>query len=156
MRWVMSKPQKFCAIWCEMTFIWLIFLRILFLQKFSFQAIFSVFRQKNGAPKWTKTVNFAKFKVFDGFFISNTVFVLLENYLLSKFQQDQTIFVGLRGQTRPPTPPPPPKKKRSFHLCLINAKNYENFQLHNYKYYTDKTLYLNKVFHLAKPWGIRA
>ena len=33
------------------------------------------------------------------------MFVLLENYLLSKFQQDQTIFVGLRGQTRPPTPP---------------------------------------------------
>ena len=122
MRWVMSKPQKFCAIWCEMTFIWLIFLRILFLQKFSFQAIFSVFRQKNGAPKWTETVNFAKFKIFDGFFISNTVFVLLENYLLSKFQQDQTIFLGLRGQTPPLTPPPPPQKKEVISSMFNQCK----------------------------------
>ena len=80
------------------------FLRIQFLQKFSFQAMFSVLRQTNWAPKWTKTVNFAKlnsseaeFKIFDRFFISNTVFVSLENYLLSKFQQDRTIFVGIRG-----------------------------------------------------------
>ena len=129
------------------------------MQIFSFQAIFSVFRQKNCAPKWTKTVNFAKFnssqakfKIFDGFFISNTVFVLLENYLLSKFQQDRTIFLGLRGHP----PPPPSTQKKSFHLCLINAKNFENFQLQNYKCYTDKTLYLNKVFHLAKSWGIKA
>ena len=125
----MSKPQKFCAIWCEITFIWLIFLRIQFLQKFSFEAIFSVFRQKNCAPKWTKTVNFAKFnssqakfKIFDGFFISNTVFVLLENYLLSKFQQDRTIFLGLRGQ-----PPPPLHPKEVISSMLNQCKKLWKF-----------------------------
>ena len=72
----------------------------------------------NWVPKWTKTVNFrcvpidSKFKLLKDF--SNTVLVLLEEYLWSKFQQDWTIF----GKVRPNT-----TKKGSFHVCWINTKN---------------------------------
>ena len=72
----------------------------------------------NWIPKWTKTVNFrcvpidSKFKLLKDF--SNTVLVLLEEYLWSKFQQDWTIF----GKVRPNT-----TKKGSFHVCWINTKN---------------------------------
>ena len=64
-------------------------------------------------PKWTKTVNFgcfsleSKFKILKNF--SNTVFVLLEEYPCSKFQQDQTIFGGVRVRITP-APPFPPKR----------------------------------------------
>ena len=76
----------------------------------------------NSALKWTKTVNFecipfeAKFKILKDF--SNTVFVLLEEYLWSKSQQDQTIFRGVR---------PKIPKKGPFHKCWINTKKFENF-----------------------------
>ena len=76
----------------------------------------------NWALKWTKTVNFGcipfepKFKILKDF--SNTVFVLLEEYLWSKSQQDRTIFGGVR---------PKIPKKGPFHRCWINTKNFENF-----------------------------
>ena len=55
----------------------------------------------NWTPIWTETVNFncilfePKFKILKDF--SNTVF-LIGDYLWSKFQQDQTIFGGVRAQ----------------------------------------------------------
>ena len=66
----------------------------------------------NWAPIWTETVNFnctpfePKFKILKDF--SNTVF-LIGDYLWSKFQQDQTIFVESKGQKNP--------KKGPFHGC---------------------------------------
>ena len=56
----------------------------------------------NWALKWTKTLKFGyfsfelKFKILKDF--SNTVFVLSEDYLWSKFQQDQRIFGGVSAQ----------------------------------------------------------
>ena len=76
----------------------------------------------NLALKCTKTVNFGcipfdpKFKILKDF--SDTIFVLLEEYLWSKSQQDRTIF----GRARPNIP-----KKEPFHKCWINTKNSENF-----------------------------
>ena len=64
------------------------------------------------ALKWTKTVNFGcipfepKFKILKDF--SNTVFLLLEDYLCSKFQQNWTACVGVRART--PLPHNFPKK----------------------------------------------
>ena len=55
----------------------------------------------NWAPIWTKTVKFncisfeLKFKILQDF--SNTVF-LIGDYLWSKFQQDETIFGGVKTQ----------------------------------------------------------
>ena len=71
--------------------------------------------------KWTKTVIFGcvpfhwKFKLLNNYL--NTVFVLLKEYLWSKFQEDGTIF----GRVRPKT-----RKKGQFHRCWINTKNLIN------------------------------
>ena len=76
----------------------------------------------NWFPKWTKTVKLgcvpfdSKFKLLKDF--SNTVFVLLEDYLWLKFQQDWIIFRGVRPKT---------SKKGPFHGCWINMKNFINF-----------------------------
>ena len=66
----------------------------------------------NWAPKWTNTVNFQcvqykpDFKILKDF--ANNVFVLL-GYLSSKFQQDRTIFGGIRARKKHPKGP--------FHRC---------------------------------------
>ena len=47
-----------------------------------------------------------------------------------------------------------------YHGYWINTKNLENFKFHNCICYTDETyhryiyIYLNKVFHLVKSWGV--
>ena len=109
----------------------------------------------NCAPKWTKTVNFGsvtfepKYKISIDF--SNTVFVLLETKsqsLYSKFQQDWSIFGGVR---------PKNPKKGPLHNAEPIQKT-ENFKVHNHIWYTDETLttnmYLNKVFQLAKSSSV--
>ena len=59
----------------------------------------------NWVPKWSKTVNFGcilfgpKFKISKDF--SNTLFVLLEDCLCAKSQQDRTIFEGVRAKIPP-------------------------------------------------------
>ena len=67
----------------------------------------------NWVPEWTKTVNFGcKNQTSKDF--SNTVFVLLEDHLWSKFKHDRTIF----GEVRPKTP-----KKGPFDGSWINMTN---------------------------------
>ena len=74
-------------------------------QKFQFLAMFLVFPVVNWDPKWTKIVNFGcvalepKYKISVD--LSNTVFILLETKsqsLWSKFQQDRSIFGGVRPE----------------------------------------------------------
>ena len=104
-------------------------------------------------PKWTKTVNFgcfsleSKFKILKNF--SNTVFVLLEEYPCSKFQQDKTIFGGVRVRIAPAPLFSP--QKGPFHGCWI-FNNIATTTAILMKVTAE--LYLNKVFHLAESWGI--
>ena len=114
------------------------------------------FPAEKWGPKMDQNCKLCKIQNFWWIFHFKHCVCLIGKLPLVKISARSNNICGIKRPNPSPYFPPPPKKKRSFHLCLINAKNYENFQLHNYKYYTDKTLYLNKVFHLAKPWGIRA
>ena len=125
-------------------------------QKFQFLAMFLVFPVVNWDPKWTKIVNFGcvalepKYKISAD--LSNTVFILLETKsqsLWSKFQQDRSIFGGVRHEN---------SEKGANSWWWVDSKNFENFKLHNHTSYTDETpatnMYLNKVFQLAKSWSV--
>ena len=76
-----------------------------------------------------------KIRIFQRFF--KHAFCLFVYYFWWKFQQNRTIFGGVRS---PDTPSPPlPPKKEPFHECWISAKNFsKNFQLNNHKCYTDE------------------
>ena len=119
-------------------------------------AILLAFPAVNWVPKWTNSVNFGwvtfepKSKISIDF--SNTVFVLLETKsqsLWSKFQQDRSIFGGVRHEN---------SEKGASSGWWVDSKNFENFKLHNHTCYTDETpatnMYLNKVFQLAKSWSV--
>ena len=90
---------------------------VVFLEMLVLSNIFD-FPAVNWAPKWTKTVKFdcipfdPKFELSRDF--SNTVFVLLEDYLWLKYQQDRPI----SGWVRPKT-----LKRGPFHGCWFNTKN---------------------------------
>ena len=85
----------------------------------------------NWAPKWTKTVNFGrvpselKFKTLKEF--SNIAFVLSKDYLCSKFQQDWTIFCGVRAQN--------PIKGAISWMLNQYKQLFQNVWLHNHKCY---------------------
>ena len=123
---------------------------VVFAEILVFSNIFG-FPAVNWAPKWTKTVDFQcvlfepNFKSLKDF--PSSVFVLL-NSLWSKFQQDGTIFGGIRARK---------PKKGLFHGFSINTSIFEIFNFTTtyatlMKLTTD--IYLNKVFHLAKSWGV--
>ena len=116
--------QEFCHFSRTWDLHYSILLRMQFLQKFLvFSNIFG-FPVVNSAPKYTKTLNLgwvlfeAKYgKILNDF--SNSVYLIGE-YLWWKFQQDWTIFGGVRAQNPNPTKDP-------FHGFWSNRKNYEKF-----------------------------
>ena len=104
----------------------------------------------NWALKWNITVNYRcvpfepKFKILKDF--SNTVFVILEDYLWSKFLQDRKIFGGVRAKNLP---------KKAISRMLNQYETLFTFTTTNailMKLTID--IYLNKVFHLAEFWGV--
>ena len=88
----------------------------------------------NWAPKWTRTVNFGcttfQPKLNNLKDSSNIVFVLLEDYLWSKFQLDRTIFGRVRAQNL---------QKETISWILNQYEKYFKYKLHNRKCYTDET-----------------
>ena len=103
----------------------------------------------NWAPKWTKTVNFCcipfepKFRILKDF--SNTEFFLSETTYGQSFQQDQTMFWGVKAQRGP------------FHGYCIHAKSWKIFNFTTtYAILMKRTtdIHLNKGFHLAKSWCV--
>ena len=94
--------QQFCGFFWDMRHALLIIPKdAAFAEILVFSNIFG-FPTVNWVPKWTETVNFScipfepKFKILKDFL--NTVFFLIGDYLWSKFQQDRTIFGGVRAQ----------------------------------------------------------
>ena len=95
------------------------------------------FPMVNWTPILTETVNFncilfePEFKILKDSF-KQCVF-LNRDYLWSNFQQDQTIFVGVRNQKI---------TKRGHFIdaeCWINTKIFENFWFHNHICYSDES-----------------
>ena len=122
------------------------FLEILVLSNiFGFLAV-------NWAQKWTKTLNSefisfeTKFKILKDF--PSNMFVLLEGYIWSGSQQDQTIFGGAK-----------PKCPKIDHFMdtesirkILKTFNFTTTNAIPMKRTTD--IYLTKVFHLPKSLGV--
>ena len=110
------------------------------------------FPAEHWPPKWNKTVNFGcllftlKFKILKDF--SNTLFALLETTFGQNFSKIEQ-YLGEKGH----------KKPKSGHFMDVESirKNLKIFKITTtnaiqMKLATD--IYLNKVFHFEKSWGI--
>ena len=99
-------------------------------------------RVKVGPKKQTLDVPFLqKLKIWN---IIKRFLFLLNYYLWRKFQQNWTVFEGIR------IPKLPKKGPESVRKAL------KIFNLTNHECYTDKTYqdYLHKTFNLVKTWGV--
>ena len=96
---------------------------------------------KQNCKLWVPSI-LAKIQNFEGFFKQ----CLIGDYVWSKLQQDWAIFGGVRAT----------KTLKRVILWMLNQyKKLLNFAATNailIKFTTD--MYLNKVFHLAKSWGV--
>ena len=125
-----------------------------FKQNFGFQQYFWFCGSKLG-PKMDQNCKLqlnsisAKIQNFEGIF-KHCVFLIGE-YLWSRFQQNQTIFGGVRAQKFP----------ERYHIMDTESIQ-KTWKILNFttayailmKLTTDIYIYLNKVFHLVKSWGV--
>ena len=93
---------------------------------------------------------FCKNLIFQNF--SNTL-CLLKYYLWCKFQQDRTIFGGVRAQR----PLPPSSTKSHFMDAALPEKHLKIYNLTTTNAILMKLttiMYLHETFHSAKNWGV--
>ena len=100
---------------------------------------------------WTKKANFGcpvSVKIENFQRLLKRCLLLLNHYFWLKFQQNWTVFEGLRTQKLP--------KKGHFMDAESVRKALKMFNLTNYECYTDKTYqdYLHKTFNLVKSLGV--
>ena len=124
---------------------------VVFAEILIFSNIFG-FPTVNLDPKCTKTVNFGhipfrpKCKILKDF--SNSICLIGDN-LWSKFQQDQTMFGEVRAQK-------PPKMGNFMDAETIQKflKIYNFATTNAFLMKVTTNVYLKKMFHFAKSWGV--